>query len=262
MGVGKTVQAIAIMYVFKYQWPLMILCPSSLKYSWRDEILQWLPSIKASDIQLFKGGKEIFNPKSQIFIMSYDLAARKSEEIEGQKFQALIADECHYLKSRDAKRSINLIPILSQAKRCLLISGTPMLAKPVELFNLLNILRPDVFSSFKDFSQRYCAPRQGKYGMDYSGNSRCTELHSILTQNLMIRRLKKDVLHELPSKRRQKIEVTVDSKVVREIENLLFEAPKEPQQTLDFYGYNKISFDDYWDDQEENQSVGEENRLM
>jgi len=139
--------------------------------------------------------------------MSYDLAARRHEEIQKRCFQAVIADETHYLKSRDAKRSVNLVPVLAQAKRCLLISGTPMLAKPVELFNLLKVLRPDIFGNFNEFAQRYCAPKAGTYGMDYSGNSCCQELHYLLSTNLMIRRLKADVLSELPAKRRQKIEV-------------------------------------------------------
>ena len=84
--------------------------------------------------------------------MSYDLASRRSEEIISRNFQAVIADETHYLKSRDAKRSISLVPIISQAKRCILISGTPMLAKPVELYNLLRILRPDIFHNFNEFA--------------------------------------------------------------------------------------------------------------
>jgi SWI/SNF-related matrix-associated actin-dependent regulator 1 of chromatin subfamily A len=74
------------------------------------------------------------------------MATRRSEEILARGFQAAIADEVHYLKSRDAKRSINLIPIISKAKRVILISGTPMLARPMELYNILNILRPDVFN--------------------------------------------------------------------------------------------------------------------
>lgn len=82
-----------------------------------------------------------------------------------------------------------------------------MLSRPVELFNLLNILRPDVFSNFKDYATRYCAPKMGNYGMDYNGNSCTNELHYLLNKNLMIRRLKSDVLSELPAKRRQKIEV-------------------------------------------------------
>lgn len=45
MGVGKTLQAIGIMYIYNIDWPLLIICPSSLKFSWRDEILQWIPTI-------------------------------------------------------------------------------------------------------------------------------------------------------------------------------------------------------------------------
>ena len=180
----------------------MIFCPSSLKYTWRDEILKWLPSIKRDDIQLFKTGKDQFKDAACVFIMSYDLAQRRSEEIASRNFQATIADEAHYLKSRDAKRSKNLVPILMNSKRCILISGTPMLSRPVELFNLLNVLRPDVFSKFKDYSERYCAPKMGNYGMDYNGNSCTNELHYLLSKNIMIRRLKADVLSELPSKRR------------------------------------------------------------
>jgi SWI/SNF-related matrix-associated actin-dependent regulator 1 of chromatin subfamily A len=91
--------------------------------------------------------------------MSYDLASRKSEEIQKRKFNCVIADEAHYLKSRDAKRSKQLLPILQAAKRCILISGTPMLSRPVEAYNLLTILRPDIFGKFGEFTERYCAPK-------------------------------------------------------------------------------------------------------
>ena len=74
MGVGKTLQAIGISYLYKDDWPLMIICPSSLKYTWRDEILRWLPNIQKQDIQLFKAGKDKFSEVAQVFIMSYDLA--------------------------------------------------------------------------------------------------------------------------------------------------------------------------------------------
>ena len=84
--------------------------------------------------------------------MSYDLAQRKIQEIEERKFKVCIADEVHYLKSRESKRSIALIPVMTKAKRCLLISGTPMLSKPVELFNVMKMVRPDIISSFLAYS--------------------------------------------------------------------------------------------------------------
>lgn len=82
------------------------------------------------------------------------------------------------------------------------MTGTPIVSRPCELFNLLKILRPDVFNNFFEFSHRYCDPKQGKYGMDYKGSSCMSELNYIINKNIMIRRLKKDVLAELPAKRR------------------------------------------------------------
>ena len=92
--------------------------------------------------------------------------------------------------------------MFSKAKRCILISGTPMLARPAEIYNLLYILRPDIFQDFEGFTERFCAPKKGRYGLDYTGKSCTSELYYIINKNLMIRRLKVDVLHELPSKRR------------------------------------------------------------
>lgn len=113
--------------------------------------------------------------------MSYDLATKRGAEIDKKNFKACIADEAHYLKSRDSKRSQVLIPILTKAKRCILISGTPMLSRPVELFNLMKTIRPDIISSFTTYAQRYCNPKETPYGMDYSGNSCTKELHYILS---------------------------------------------------------------------------------
>ena len=122
--------------------------------------------------------------------MSYDLATRRHEELEKMHFRASIADEAHYLKSYDSKRSKVLVPILQKCKRVILVSGTPMLSRPSELFNLLKILRPDIFNYFNEYSLRYCAPKMGKFGVDYKGSSCKSELHHIINKFIMIRRLK------------------------------------------------------------------------
>lgn len=90
--------------------------------------------------------------------MSYDLAHKKQQELQKRNFKVFIADEVHYLKSREAKRTKALIPILTAAKRVILISGTPMLNRPVELFNILKILKPDIVDSFGEYAGRYCNP--------------------------------------------------------------------------------------------------------
>jgi len=87
-------------------------------------------------------------------------------------------------------------------KRLMLLSGTPMLARPIEMFNHLRMLRPDIFNNYFSFADRYCDPKEGAYGKDYSGSSNVRELHLSLAKRLMIRRLKKDVLKDLPPKLR------------------------------------------------------------
>ena len=227
MGVGKTVQAIGIALLYKEEWPILIICPSSLKFVWRDEILKWIPDINDDkiNIQIFKTSKDVFKCGVKIYIMSYDLTVKLEEKIVNKNFKFIIADEAHYLKSPDAKRTKCLMPIIKKSKRVILITGTPILAKPVELYPLLSILRPDLFHNFKIFGNRYCDPKRNFFGMDWTGSSHPKELNFIL-KNIMIRRLKKDVMSQLPPKKRQKVEIQTDPKVIKQIKAINLSSEK------------------------------------
>lgn len=74
------------------------------------------------------------------------------------------------------------------------MSGTPVLSRPAEVYNLIKIIRPDICPTFNDFSLRYCDPKATRFGTDYTGSTCTTELHYLLTSVYMVRRLKKDVL--------------------------------------------------------------------
>ena len=91
--------------------------------------------------------------------MSYEIATKLASTFLMKKVQVAICDEAHFLKSYKTKRSESLVPILTRMKRLILLSGTPMLARPIELFNCLKMLRPDVFSDFPAFVNRYCNPK-------------------------------------------------------------------------------------------------------
>jgi SWI/SNF-related matrix-associated actin-dependent regulator of chromatin subfamily A-like protein 1 len=108
----------------------------------------------------------------------------------------MIADESHYLKNRTAKRTKVLIPLIRSAKRTLLITGTPALACPQELFPQMQAAGCDIFSSFTKFAARYCNPFQSPYGLDTTGSANLPELHAFLVHSAMIRRKKDDVLGE------------------------------------------------------------------
>jgi SWI/SNF-related matrix-associated actin-dependent regulator 1 of chromatin subfamily A len=221
MGVGKTIQAIGCSVVFKQDWPVLIICPSSLKYNWKDEIFNWLNDIiKREEIQIIKKSQDDFSHGRKFYIISYDLCLRMEKKLQDKEFNFIIADEAHYLKSRDSKRAKLLIPLMQKSKRLILLSGTPIVSRPSECFNLLKCLRPDIFNKFLIFAERYCDPKIGPWGKDYSGSSNIKELNFILN-NLMIRRLKKDVLSELPPKKRQKVPINTNDKVIKQIKVLL-----------------------------------------
>ena len=233
MGVGKTVQAIGLSCLYQKDWPVLVICPSSLKFAWRDEITLWLGEIlKKDEVQVIKHSKNDFKEDKKYYIISYDLSVRMIDKIIEKKFNYIIADEAHYLKSRSAKRTMSLTPILQRSKRVVLLTGTPILAKPMEIFSLLHILRPDKFKGFKEFGTRYCDPKMLPFGLiDWSGSSNSRELNSILNK-LMIRRLKKDVLSQLPPKKRQKIEIATDSKVIKRLKIFMEKSSKKFEELL------------------------------
>ena len=233
MGVGKTVQAIGLSCLYQKDWPVLVICPSSLKFAWRDEINLWLSEIlEKDDVQVIRHSKNGFKLDKKYYIISYDLSVRMIDKIIKKKFNYIIADEAHYLKSKSAKRTMCLTPILQRSKRVVLLTGTPILAKPMEIYPLLHILRPDKFKGFKEFGTRYCDPKMLPYGLiDWSGSSNSRELNSILNR-LMIRRLKKDVLSQLPPKKRQKIEIATDSKVIKKLKIFMEKSSKKFEELL------------------------------
>ncbi|XP_048590078.1 DNA annealing helicase and endonuclease ZRANB3-like isoform X2 [Nematostella vectensis] len=216
MGLGKTLQAISVAYYYKDEWPLLIVVPSSMKYPWIEEIEKWLPDIEPTDINLIRSGTDVCNiPTSKINVIGYGLIGGRTsfkllnEALKEQKFKVIILDESHYLKNRKASRTKTLHPMARDANRALLLSGTPSLARPEELYIQLDIVRPKMFGSFSNFAKRYCEAYMETIGKfkkwNTRGASNLAELYHRLHDGIMIRRQKKHVLTQLPPKRRQKI---------------------------------------------------------
>ncbi len=214
MGLGKTIQAIAIACCYSAEWPLLIIVPSSLKHNWRKELNRWVPE-HAALINVIDSTRQCHF--SAINIVSYDLVPRIQAQLEAEQFKVVIADESHYLKNREAQRTQAVLPLLKQATRRVLLTGTPALSRPAELWPQLDALDCGIFSSFKQFGARYCAAWQGPWGMDYSGSSHLSELHTVLHECVMIRRLKANVLTELPDKQRNVVYLEADPHLSEEI---------------------------------------------
>ncbi|KAH9492456.1 SWI/SNF- matrix-associated actin-dependent regulator of chromatin sub A-like protein 1 [Bulinus truncatus] len=198
MGLGKTLQALCIAAYYKSEWPLLVVSPSSVRFDWSQQIKKWLPSVV--DINVVETGKDSA-VSGLVNIISYDLLSKKDKELKKQSFKVIIMDESHFLKSPKAVRTKSALPLLKTANRVILLSGTPALSRPSELFSQIIAVCPNVFN-FHDYGVRYCNAKQMPWGWDYSGSSNMQELQLFLEKKIMIRRMKKDVLSQLPSKTR------------------------------------------------------------
>ena len=215
MGVGKTIQAISLCYLYREEWPVLIVCPGSMKYLWKGEIQTWL-GFKDHRINVLNSSKQKISEEAYFYIISYDLVSHILKKLKKMKFNFVILDEAHCIKNRDTIRAKNILPIAIRAKRLILMTGTPLLAKPLEGYPLLYALRPDLFPYFKQYAYRYCDPQPTPFGISWSGTSNTKELHWLLS-TLMVRRLKKEVLNKLPPKRRQKVEIKTDKEILEKI---------------------------------------------
>lgn len=204
MGLGKTIQAIAIARYYKEEWPVLVVTPSSVRYSWVEAFLNWLPFLKKNDIAVLNTGKdEISNNK--VVITSYDILKRRAKELLLKKFQIVIMDESHFLKNNKSVRTAAAKPIMKACKRLILLTGTPALSRPIELYTQVSSINPKVFPNQHEFGLRYCNAKKMPWGWDYSGATNMNELQLLLEETVMIRRLKSNVITQLPPKTRQMI---------------------------------------------------------
>lgn len=207
-GSGKTIQTIGLINEAPEIWNVLILCPASLRLNWEQELQKWL----IDDI-------------GRIEVVSYDSAWREQNfsRLSSENWDLIVMDEAQNIKHDKSKRSMAAQSLAISVPRVVLLTGTPVDNVPSDLFPLLHTLRPKMFPDFTQFAIRYCGAflqeitvrGRTKKVWNTSGSSNEEELQDILRSTLMIRRLKKDVLPQLPKKIRQIIEIENNEKAVK-----------------------------------------------
>ena len=203
-GLGKTIQAIGVLNALSEQERkrVLIVAPAYLRLNWKAELHKWLTW--RTNIYIDK-----LNAGEGIIIASYEKVTKYVKEAREKKislpaFDIVICDEAHYLKNPKAQRTKAVLGL--KAQRWLFLTGTPVLNRPVELWPLLTKLDPNgLGNSWRNYVVRYCAAQKTRWGWDVNGASNTDELNQLLRNKCMIRRLKKDVLKELPSKIRKRV---------------------------------------------------------
>ena len=198
MGLGKTIQAISYLAENPDKRPALIVVPASLKINWFREIEKFMKNRPSVEVL---SGTRTHKLSSEIIIINYDIIKHWEKVLVGYNFKVMILDEAHKIKNVKAQRSKAVKRISKNIPHRIALTGTPIMNRPIELYNILDYITPGTFK-FWGFAQRYCGARQGRWGWDFSGATNKKELHEKINNIFMIRRRKDDVLKQLPSKQK------------------------------------------------------------
>ena len=211
-GLGKTVQALAALEA-DAAYPAVVVCPASLKLTWRREAHHWLPhrTVAVLSGRSTTGWHRARAGQADIVILNYDIVDGHVESLAGRGLQAAVFDESHYCKEPRAKRTkacVKLAARLPEDALRLALTGTPILNRPKELVSQLRLIgRLDDFGSGAAMARRF------------KGADALERLHWHLRSHCYVRRLKQDVLPQLPPKR----QVTIPVELANEAEYRLAE---------------------------------------
>ena len=197
MGLGKTAQALAWLQLRTEARPAIVVVPASLKLNWAKEARMWM---KDPNTQILSGTKPTVPIVGDIIIINYDVLDSWVDVLTSIQPKVMILDECHYVKNNAAKRTKAVKKLGKAVSHTIALSGTPIVNRPIELFNAIKLVDPNAFPNFWDYAHKYCGAKHNGFGWDFTGATNTEELHQKLSTTIMLRRLKKDVLKELPDK--------------------------------------------------------------
>lgn len=218
MGLGKTIQAIGIANADASVRRVLVICPASLKLNWRSEFKKWSVRGLSVGIATSKG-----LPDTEVVILNFEIVSKLRPAIDSIAWDLLIVDEAHYLKNPKAQRTVAVFggskarvqPI--RAGRRVFLTGTPIVNRPCEIWPLVKSLDPEGLGAMGwfGFARRYCDGYDTAFGFEAKGATNLDELQTKLRASIMVRRLKKDVLTELPAKRRQLLPFEPNAEIKR-----------------------------------------------
>jgi len=207
MGLGKSRQAVIAAREDEAKG-VLIICPASLKINWQREVKIVYPNDK---INVVESGKETTITEADWIIVNYDMLPKYRDQILGMVERGIIdtaiIDEAHYIKGKKTIRAVNTLDIVTKLERVYALTGTPIMNRPIEMFNLLKAIRHPIGRARTVYAKRYCGAFLKTIYMktgrvirfnDETGATNLQELREF-TKDSILRRLKKDVLN-LPEK--------------------------------------------------------------
>ncbi|MGH2869877.1 MAG: DEAD/DEAH box helicase [Solirubrobacteraceae bacterium] len=195
-GLGKTVEALATLEADQ-AYPAVVVCPASMKLGWQREAERWLPHRSVAVIS----GRVAVPPRGEITILNYEIVAAHRQALGRTRPRAIVIDESHYCKNPSAKRTQAVRALAATVPDNglrLALTGTPVLNHVDELIAQLRVL-----SRLEDFGSG------ARFARQFRGQVSEERLHWHLRRRCFVRRLKSEVLPQLPAKRQVVVPVTL-----------------------------------------------------
>ncbi len=235
VGLGKTIQAIAVTQLAD-AYPVLVFCPVTVKENWRREWVKWVPG---KIVTMVSGRNNHVPQGADVYLCNYEILAdgyttelvadkrsgmmKEAKTIKltetGKSLLAInaksvILDESHRCKSMTAQRTQAMVALAEGKQYRWLLTATPFKNRPVEGESQLAIMGQlgPVFGGGWKYKQKYCDPQHNGFGWDFSGASNLDELHEKLQANCMVRRLKSQVMSELPPIQRTPVYLDLDNR--------------------------------------------------
>jgi len=214
MGLGKTVQALAVMLNLAPKGPMLVIAPLSVVANWQEEARRFAPTL---NVILFGSGnrQEILDNLQpfDLLLCSYGLLPKEAEKLQQITWQVVVLDEAQAIKNRQTKRSKAAMGLKAGFR--LITTGTPIENHLGELWTLFNFLTPGLLGGYKQFSDRF------SHAIEEQDDKGSRDRLRRLIRPFILRRLKSDVLSELPPRTEVTLRVTMSAE-----EHALYEAQR------------------------------------
>lgn len=188
MGLGKTLQSLCMIKSETGDMPSIVVCPKTLVWSWDREIEKFFPDMKRTVIDSLKPEERVAKWKStdkELIITSYSVVINDFQLLEDKIFETIIIDEAQQIKNNNTKR-FKLLSSL-KSKHRFALTGTPLENHVSDLWSIFQFIMPDYLGSRKDVDK-----------MEKVGNNEELDILRKKTAPFILRRLKNEILDELP----------------------------------------------------------------
>ena len=220
MGLGKTVQTLSYAATEKQTFPILVVAPLVTLNNWEREIAKFLKKksrngriveSESPSVTIIRTGKSQELPKTDIYIINYELLFKRNEDLSKLGLKTIVCDEVHNLRSKTTQKykAVKKLAALPSILYRIGLSGTPIYNRGSEIWPIIDIIKPGLLGSFKEFCEYFCYVNEK--GKAIVLENKRASLRNELQKHVMLRRKKADVLKELKDKVRYKEVIAADT---------------------------------------------------